>query len=100
MSVAAVVAAGVRVASNQVQYSVLDRRCEARLVPLCAEHGATLLCYGEDGTGRDQALFGSDALVSKAVSRVLSAGALQPGNQLFIGVTLIAMELLVRTRVR
>ena len=61
---------------------------------------ATLLCYGEDGTGRDQALFGSDALVSKAVSRVLSAGALQPGNQLFIGVTLIAMELLVRTRVR
>jgi aryl-alcohol dehydrogenase-like predicted oxidoreductase len=39
--------AGVPVVSNQVQYSVLDRRPErGGMVALCKEYGITLLCYG------------------------------------------------------
>ena len=38
--------AGVPVISNQVQYSVLDRRPEGEMTRLCAEHGISLLCYG------------------------------------------------------
>lgn len=38
--------AGVPVASNQVQYSVLDRRPSRALAELCAETGVRLLCYG------------------------------------------------------
>jgi aryl-alcohol dehydrogenase-like predicted oxidoreductase len=38
--------AGVPVVSNQVQYSVLDRRPERGMVDLCERHGITLLCYG------------------------------------------------------
>lgn len=45
-SVETFVAAGVPVVSHQVQYSVLDRRPAASMVPLCAAHGIQLLCYG------------------------------------------------------
>lgn len=38
--------AGVPVVSNQVQYSVLDRRPERGMVELCERHGILLLCYG------------------------------------------------------
>jgi aryl-alcohol dehydrogenase-like predicted oxidoreductase len=38
--------AGVPVVSNQVQYSVLDRRPERGMVDLCAQSGIALLCYG------------------------------------------------------
>lgn len=38
--------AGVPVISNQVQYSVIDRRPEVALSALCAERGIALLCYG------------------------------------------------------
>jgi aryl-alcohol dehydrogenase-like predicted oxidoreductase len=38
--------AGVPVVSNQVQYSVLDRRPERGMVDLCKRHGISLLCYG------------------------------------------------------
>jgi aryl-alcohol dehydrogenase-like predicted oxidoreductase len=38
--------AGVPVVSNQVQYSLLDRRPEGRLAALCAARGVQLLCYG------------------------------------------------------
>jgi aryl-alcohol dehydrogenase-like predicted oxidoreductase len=38
--------AGVPVVSNQVQYSVLDRRPERGMVDLCERHGISLLCYG------------------------------------------------------
>jgi aryl-alcohol dehydrogenase-like predicted oxidoreductase len=44
--VQALVAAGVPVASHQVQYSLLDRRPAATMVPACAAHGIQLLCYG------------------------------------------------------
>jgi len=38
--------AGVPVVSNQVQYSVLDRRPERGMVELCERDGIALLCYG------------------------------------------------------
>jgi aryl-alcohol dehydrogenase-like predicted oxidoreductase len=37
---------GVRVISNQVQYSVVDRRPEVRMASWCRDHGMTLLGYG------------------------------------------------------
>ncbi len=37
---------GVRIVSNQVQYSLVDLRPEARMVPFCQEHGVGLLTYG------------------------------------------------------
>ncbi len=40
------VAAGAPVVSNQVQYSVLDRRPEKGLARYCEEEGISLLCYG------------------------------------------------------
>lgn len=43
---AEILEAGVPVVSNQVQYSVLDRRPEQGMVALCEEHGIALLCYG------------------------------------------------------
>jgi aryl-alcohol dehydrogenase-like predicted oxidoreductase len=42
----AILEAGVPVASNQVQYSVLDGRPERGMVDLCERHGISLLCYG------------------------------------------------------
>lgn len=43
---AAMLDAGVPLVSMQVQYSLLDRRPEAQLVPLGLERGVQLLCYG------------------------------------------------------
>ena len=43
---AAMLDAGVPLVSMQVQYSLLDRRPEARLVPLGLQRGVQLLCYG------------------------------------------------------
>jgi aryl-alcohol dehydrogenase-like predicted oxidoreductase len=37
---------GIRVVSNQVQYSLVDRRPAAKMAAFCAEHGITLLTYG------------------------------------------------------
>jgi len=37
---------GIPIVSNQVQYSVLDRRPESELTAVCREHGVSLLCYG------------------------------------------------------
>jgi aryl-alcohol dehydrogenase-like predicted oxidoreductase len=37
---------GIRVVSNQVQYSLVDRRPEMRMASFCREHGMTLLAYG------------------------------------------------------
>jgi aryl-alcohol dehydrogenase-like predicted oxidoreductase len=43
--------AGIGVVSNQVQYSVLDKRPEERLQKLCRQKGIFLLCYGTMGGG-------------------------------------------------
>jgi aryl-alcohol dehydrogenase-like predicted oxidoreductase len=37
---------GIRVVSNQVQYSLLDRRPEVRMAAFCRDHAITLLTYG------------------------------------------------------
>ena len=37
---------GIRVVSNQVQYSLVDRRPEARMAAFCRDHRVTLLAYG------------------------------------------------------
>ncbi len=37
---------GIRVVSNQVQYSLVDRRPAARMAAFCQEHGIALLAYG------------------------------------------------------
>src|SRR5262249_44173606 len=41
-----VLAHGVPIVSNQVQYSLIDRRPEVRLVPLCQARRMWLLSYG------------------------------------------------------
>src|SRR5204863_4441583 len=38
--------AGIRVVSNQVQFSLVDRRPEARMAAFCRDHGIVLLTYG------------------------------------------------------
>jgi aryl-alcohol dehydrogenase-like predicted oxidoreductase len=37
---------GVHIVSNQVQYSIVDRRPEARMAGFCRDHPMTLLAYG------------------------------------------------------
>jgi len=37
---------GVRIVSNQVQYSLIDRRPDVRMARFCSEHAVTLLAYG------------------------------------------------------
>jgi len=37
---------GVRIVSNQVQYSLIDRRPEVRMAAFCRDHAMTLLGYG------------------------------------------------------
>jgi aryl-alcohol dehydrogenase-like predicted oxidoreductase len=37
---------GIPIVSNQVQYSLIDRRPKARMAGFCREHGVTLLTYG------------------------------------------------------
>jgi aryl-alcohol dehydrogenase-like predicted oxidoreductase len=37
---------GTRIVSNQVQYSIVDRRPEARMASFCGDHAITLLAYG------------------------------------------------------
>jgi aryl-alcohol dehydrogenase-like predicted oxidoreductase len=36
----------IPIVSNQVQYSLVDRRPEVRMAAFCGEHGVTLLAYG------------------------------------------------------
>lgn len=37
---------GIRIASNQVQYSILDTRPAVEMAPYCMKNGIGLLCYG------------------------------------------------------
>jgi len=43
---AELVAAGIPIATQQLQYSLLDGRPEAGMVEYCRAHGIALLCYG------------------------------------------------------
>jgi len=42
----ALVEAGIPIVTNQAQYSLLDRRVESSMSPLCRNRGVRLLCYG------------------------------------------------------
>ena len=42
---------GIRIVSNQVQYSLIDLRPERRMAPLCQAQGISLLTYGTLGGG-------------------------------------------------
>jgi aryl-alcohol dehydrogenase-like predicted oxidoreductase len=37
---------GLKVTSNQVQFSLIDRRAEVEMIPYCAEQGMVVLAYG------------------------------------------------------
>lgn len=37
---------GVPIASNQVQYSIIDKRPEVKMIPFCRKHNISLLTYG------------------------------------------------------
>lgn len=39
-------AAGIKIVSNQVQYSLIDQRPDVQMVKFCQENGITLLTYG------------------------------------------------------
>ncbi len=43
---AVIAAHGIRIVSNQVQYSLVDQRPAQRMAAFCAEHGIVLLTYG------------------------------------------------------
>ena len=36
----------IQIVSNQVQYSIIDRRPEVKMIPFCLKHNITLLAYG------------------------------------------------------
>lgn len=38
--------AGLQILSNQIQYSIIDRRPEAKMVPFCEDHDIKILAYG------------------------------------------------------
>jgi aryl-alcohol dehydrogenase-like predicted oxidoreductase len=74
-------AAGVKVASHQVQYSLLDRRAEKSMVTLCQDSGVKLLCYGTVAGG----LLSQRYLASEAADYV-------PSNRSLIKYRLIVDE--------
>lgn len=41
-----IVEVGIKIVSNQVQFSLIDRRPLAKMVPFCQEHNIQLLAYG------------------------------------------------------
>jgi aryl-alcohol dehydrogenase-like predicted oxidoreductase len=36
----------IQIVSNQVQYSIIDRRAEVKMIPFCIKHDISLLAYG------------------------------------------------------
>jgi aryl-alcohol dehydrogenase-like predicted oxidoreductase len=46
-----ILVAGIKIASNQLQYSAIDRRPDRGMVELCRRHGIALQCYGSVGGG-------------------------------------------------
>ena len=41
-----IIDSGLQIVSNQVQYSIVDRRPEVKMIPFCMEHNISLLAYG------------------------------------------------------
>jgi len=41
-----IIDSGLQIVSNQIQYSIIDRRPEVKMVPFCNEHNIRILAYG------------------------------------------------------
>jgi len=41
-----IIDSGLQIVSNQIQYSIIDRRPEVKMVPFCKAHNVRLLAYG------------------------------------------------------
>ncbi|HKU83933.1 MAG TPA: aldo/keto reductase [Candidatus Nitrosocosmicus sp.] len=41
-----IIDSGLQIVTNQIQYSIIDRRPEVKMVPFCKEHNISLLAYG------------------------------------------------------
>lgn len=41
-----IIESGITIASNQIQYSIIDKRPEIKMIPLCRKHNISLLAYG------------------------------------------------------
>lgn len=46
-----IVKRGIKIVSNQVQFSLIDQRPLSDMIPFCQQHGITLLAYGTFGGG-------------------------------------------------
>ncbi|MBW4618307.1 MAG: aldo/keto reductase [Cyanosarcina radialis HA8281-LM2] len=46
-----IIDSGIKIVSNQVQFSLIDRRPEVQMTQFCLEHGIKLLTYGTLGGG-------------------------------------------------
>ena len=56
---------------------------------------SVLMCYGDESSGRPDALFGGDGLLATTVDKILSHPNAPGGHGLQVGASLITMELLV-----
>jgi diketogulonate reductase-like aldo/keto reductase len=65
---------GDRCATNQVQYSIGDRRIERDLLPWCEQHGMPIMAYSPLG-GPGASLLRDPALASIGAARGCSAAA-------------------------
>jgi diketogulonate reductase-like aldo/keto reductase len=65
---------GNRCATNQVRYSLKDRRIEADLLPWCKEHAMPVMAYSPLG-GEGQGVLGEPTLAQLAAARGCSAAA-------------------------
>ena len=68
---------GIRIVSNQVQYSLIDRRPEVEMVALCQERGVQLLTYGTFAGG-----LLSEAYLGQPEPRVLATVSLRKYKQM------------------
>ncbi|MDZ4766968.1 MAG: aldo/keto reductase [Chloroflexota bacterium] len=68
---------GIKIVSNQVQFSLVDRRPLSALIPYCRQHGITLLTYGTFGGGLI-----SDAYLNQPEPRTLTTASARKYKQM------------------
>lgn len=71
---------------------LVDSICDKEGLEFDEKRSSVLFCYGEDGSGREEALIGSESLVTVAVKKILSH--IPAGYVLQCAGTLILMELI------
>ena len=59
--------AGIRIVSNQVQYSLVDRRPDAAMAGFCRDHNITLLTYDFCGNTRILPSYGANGVYYRVV---------------------------------